>query len=123
MPEYEILHSGQYWQDLRRRVKETKAACDERRDRGAISPPGDDGYIYTFVPGHAQPYTSVRNHNGRIVHVAGPSRSAAPKEGGRVSQLVAQRKAQLEAERKGRAERAKQLQQRAAGAEVLSWRV
>ncbi|KAF8210746.1 hypothetical protein K438DRAFT_1752524 [Mycena galopus ATCC 62051] len=116
--DYKILHSSQYWQDLRRCAKEVKAACEDRQSYGEISQPGDDAYIFTFVPGRAQPYMSIRDRNGRIVLVFGPSKSAVLQERGRVSKLVAEQKAQLEAKCKTRATWAKQLQQRAADADT-----
>ncbi|KAF8139535.1 hypothetical protein K438DRAFT_1995906 [Mycena galopus ATCC 62051] len=119
MSDFEIIHSGQYWQDLRRHAKEAKAAQAERQAHGETSAPTvcDGGHIFTFVPGRTVPYTSVRHPNGKMVPVAGsshpgPMTSGAQEEAVAAARLLAQQKRRRMAENTARAVRAKQLQQR-----------
>ncbi|KAJ7844069.1 hypothetical protein B0H13DRAFT_1909113 [Mycena leptocephala] len=68
MPKYEILHSGEYWQTLRR-------AKAEREARRAAQPRPDyvpdGGLIFTFVPGRAEPVTSTLHPNGSLIPIPG----------------------------------------------------
>ncbi|KAJ7872110.1 hypothetical protein B0H13DRAFT_2349618 [Mycena leptocephala] len=68
MPKYEILHSGEYWQTLRR-------AKAEREARRAAQPRPDyvpdGGLIFTFVPGWAEPVTSTLHPNGSLIPIPG----------------------------------------------------
>ncbi|KAJ7748844.1 hypothetical protein B0H14DRAFT_3513698 [Mycena olivaceomarginata] len=76
MSQYEILHSGQYWQDLRRRAKEAKAAhaAQEELQADTLGPNLCNGtHIYTFVPGSAVPFTSLQQRNGKLLPLSGPS--------------------------------------------------
>ncbi|KAJ7438842.1 hypothetical protein B0H11DRAFT_2254347 [Mycena galericulata] len=73
MPDFEILHSGQYWQDLRRRAKaasDARVAAAARADSFAPIL-GDGATIITFTPGCSVPITSVQYPNGRIVPISG----------------------------------------------------
>ncbi|KAJ7920663.1 hypothetical protein B0H13DRAFT_1867392 [Mycena leptocephala] len=75
MPDFEILHSGQYWQTLRR----AKATREARRTSQPEYIPGG-GMIYTFIPGRAEPMTSMLHRDGSLIPVPGmhevPSSSA-----------------------------------------------
>ncbi|KAJ7797238.1 hypothetical protein B0H14DRAFT_2619167 [Mycena olivaceomarginata] len=111
MPKYEILHSGQYWQDIRRRAKETKAAHAEREARApSIAPTlGDSGHVFTFVPGRRQPYTGLVQTSGKIVAVPNPKSTS--QEQARVAQLAAKHKERRQAAEADRVARANRLQQ------------
>jgi hypothetical protein len=92
MPKYNILHSGQYWQDICCRAKETKAAHAEREARApSIAPTlGDSGHVFTFVPGRRQPYMGLVQTSGKIVAVSNPKSTS--QEQARVEQLAAEHK-------------------------------
>ncbi|KAJ6448973.1 hypothetical protein C8R47DRAFT_1210028 [Mycena vitilis] len=109
----EILHSGQYWQDVRRRTKEARAARLEREARAESFAPSlvDGTEVFTFVPGRAQPYTSVLHPSGRLLPVSGRAKSgmAAVQESREVARLAAERRKRRRAEEQATAERAKRL--------------
>ncbi|KAJ7191679.1 hypothetical protein B0H12DRAFT_1082784 [Mycena haematopus] len=114
--EFEILHSGQYWQDVRRRAKEAKAAREAAQERAeTFAPhPSDGGHVYTFVPGRATPITSVQQRDGKLHHLSGPSRTAqhtAP-------DLAAIHKQRHRIEELGRVTRAKKLEEDAAAVDA-----
>ncbi|KAJ6487491.1 hypothetical protein C8R47DRAFT_1072148 [Mycena vitilis] len=76
MPAYEILHSAEYWQTIRR----AKAAREARKREAPrfpeeISGHWDGAAVMTFVPGNPVPYTSVLYANNRLIPV-GPSASS-----------------------------------------------
>ncbi|KAF8156447.1 hypothetical protein K438DRAFT_1986710 [Mycena galopus ATCC 62051] len=112
---YEILHSGQYWQDLhrRRQAKQSKAA----REAHVSAPHIPEGKIFTFVPGRSQPYTSTRDASGRMVPVMTPAASA-PQDEAQIAILAQQQKRRLKSELLRRAVRAKELQQQARDADA-----
>jgi hypothetical protein len=76
-PKHEILHSGEYWQTLRRN-KAARAACarltEHRPEDVHNSGQWDGAAVVTFVPGNPVPYTGVLYANGVLVPV-GPSSS------------------------------------------------
>ncbi|KAJ7446810.1 hypothetical protein B0H11DRAFT_1929849 [Mycena galericulata] len=75
---FEVLHSGQYWQDLRRRSKIAKAEAAARAETFApILSHGST--VVTFTPGRADPIISYQQPNGRLIRVLGsPPRPARP---------------------------------------------
>ncbi|KAJ7807701.1 hypothetical protein B0H14DRAFT_2609490 [Mycena olivaceomarginata] len=109
MPKCEILHSGQYWQDLRRRAKEAKAARAQREARTPSTAPSDSGHVFTFVPGRHQPYTGLVQSSGKVVSVSNPE--ATLQEQARVAQLATQHKKCRQAAEADRVARANRLQQ------------
>ncbi|KAJ7336148.1 hypothetical protein DFH08DRAFT_813392 [Mycena albidolilacea] len=111
MPKYEILHSGQYWQDIRCRAKETKAPHAEWEARApSIAPTlGDSGRVFTFVPGRRQPYTGLVQTSGKIMAVSNPKSTS--QEQARVAQLAAKHKERRQAAEADRVARANRLQQ------------
>ncbi|KAK7048780.1 hypothetical protein R3P38DRAFT_3175025 [Favolaschia claudopus] len=88
----EILRSGQYWQDVRRRAKEAKAAREAREAGEEESTPSlcDGAQVFTFAPGHSQPFVSIQHSGGRLLPISGPSTSRS---------LEMRRQAEKEAER------------------------
>ncbi|KAJ7727867.1 hypothetical protein B0H14DRAFT_2640810 [Mycena olivaceomarginata] len=112
MPKYEILHSGQYWQDVRRRAKEAREAIAlrEARAQSLSRTFGDGSQIFTFVPGHAQPFTNLMDRSGKLHRVSELS-SAGGHDEARAAMLAASWKKRHSAEEKARALRAKKLQQ------------
>ncbi|KAJ7818422.1 hypothetical protein B0H14DRAFT_3473809 [Mycena olivaceomarginata] len=114
MPKYEILHSGQYWQDVRRRAKEAREAISlrEARAQSLSRTFGDGGQIFTFVPGRAQPFTNLMDRSGKLHRVSELS-SAGGHDEARAAMLAASWKKRHSAEEKARALRAKKLQQKA----------
>ncbi|KAJ7500474.1 hypothetical protein B0H11DRAFT_2225469 [Mycena galericulata] len=71
MPDFEILHSGQYWQDLRRRAKAARDARIAAAD--SFAPVLADGAtIITFTPGCSVPIISVQYPNARVIPISGP---------------------------------------------------
>jgi hypothetical protein len=109
MPKCEILHSGQYWQDLRRRAKEAKAARAQREARTPSTAPSDSGHVFTFVLGHHQPYTGLVQSSGKVVSVSNPE--ATLQEQACVAQLATQHKKRHQAAEADRVARANRLQQ------------
>jgi hypothetical protein len=107
MPKHEILHSGQYWQDLRRRSKEAKAARAAREEQAETF--GADlcnsARVYTFVPGSAVPFTSWQQRSGKLVPLSGPS-SSGQHEAARLAVL---RRKHLHAERAARAKKLEEV--------------
>jgi hypothetical protein len=94
MSQYEILHSGQYWQDLRRRAKEAKAAhaAQEEPQADTLRPNLCNGaHVYTFVPGSAVPFTSLQQRNGKLLPLSGPS-STQKHEAAKLAVLHGQRR-------------------------------
>lgn len=76
-PKYEILHSGAYWQTLRRNKAARAARQANVRQAGEDvynSGQWDGAAVVTFVPGNPTPYTSILYANGVLVPV-GPSTS------------------------------------------------
>ncbi|KAJ7601671.1 hypothetical protein DFH06DRAFT_1352330 [Mycena polygramma] len=75
MPAFEILHSGEYWQNIRR-AKAARAARAKREPHALqeISGHWDGAAVVTFAPGNPVPYTSVLYANNVLVPV-GPSSS------------------------------------------------
>ncbi|KAJ7494555.1 hypothetical protein B0H11DRAFT_1910569 [Mycena galericulata] len=78
-----MLHSGQYWQDLRRRSKIAKAEAAARAETFApILSHGST--VVTFTPGRADPIISYQQPNGRLIRVSGspphPARSTAKRQ-------------------------------------------
>ncbi|KAF8191960.1 hypothetical protein K438DRAFT_1762533 [Mycena galopus ATCC 62051] len=117
MPDYEVLHSGQYWQDVRRRAQDAKAAR-ARRERGDSAFPSEGAQtVFTFAPGSPHPYTNLLQPNGKMVALSGPSKNTL-REDGRAIRLATERKKQQRASLEARVKRAKQLQQRADDADA-----
>ncbi|KAJ6477687.1 hypothetical protein C8R45DRAFT_934345 [Mycena sanguinolenta] len=114
---YEILHSGQYWQDLRRRAKEAKEAHAARvpRAESVGSDLCDGGRIYTFVPGCAVPFTSLQQRNGKLLPLSGPS-STAQRE---AAKSAVHRRKHRRIQEQARAVRAKKLEEEAAAADAV----
>jgi hypothetical protein len=116
MPAYKILHSGQYWQDLRRRSKEAKAARTAREagqeaQVASFVPTLCGGsHVFTFIPGRSQPSTSLQQRNGKLLPVSGPSRTGTEEEK-RVATFAAEWKTRRHAEEQTRLLRAKRLRQ------------
>jgi hypothetical protein len=112
MEEPRIIHSGQYWQDVRRRTKEAKAARTEREARAGSTAfsLGDGGHIFTFVPGHHQPYTSTLHPSGKLVTLATPTKPVLSEQA-QVAKLAALQKKRLKAAAEARAVRARKLNQ------------
>ncbi|KAJ7798672.1 hypothetical protein B0H14DRAFT_2617749 [Mycena olivaceomarginata] len=109
MSQYEILHSGQYWQDLRRRAKEAKAAhaAQEELQADTLGPNLCNGaHVYTFVPGSAVPFTSLQQRNGKLLPLSGPS-STQKHEAAKLAVLDRRRRAK----EKARAARVKKLEE------------
>ncbi|KAK6977463.1 hypothetical protein R3P38DRAFT_2810294 [Favolaschia claudopus] len=76
-PPFEILRSGQYWADLRRRKRDCDAAPYPNHrhapsfHREPFEPASFDGAtVVTFIPGRAQPVTRVQLSNGKLLPVA-----------------------------------------------------
>jgi hypothetical protein len=74
---YEILHSGEYWQTLRRHKAARAAHIARQPEEFHNSGQWDGAAVVTFVPGNPIPYTSVLYANGALVPV-GPSSSNPP---------------------------------------------
>lgn len=116
MPAYEILRSGQYWQDLRRRSKEAKAARTAREagqeaQVASFAPTLCGGsHVFTFVPGRSQPCTSLQQRSGKLLPISGPSSTGAEEEK-RIARFAAEWKTRRHTEEQTRALRAKKLQQ------------
>ncbi|KAJ7833440.1 hypothetical protein B0H14DRAFT_3462722 [Mycena olivaceomarginata] len=94
MPEPKTLHSGQYWQDVRRCSKMAKEANEARAARTAM--PGildssHGSHVFTFVPGRSQPYTSMLDSSGKLLPISGPSKPRSAEET-QVARLAAQQK-------------------------------
>ncbi|KAJ6498348.1 hypothetical protein C8R47DRAFT_1212056 [Mycena vitilis] len=113
MPKPEILHSGQYWQDLHRRVKDARTARAAREAQAELFSPTlvDGTEVFTFVPGRAQPYTSVLHPSGRLMPIHGTSQSA--EETREVARLASERKRRYRANEKACLERTRKLNQKA----------
>ncbi|KAJ7824887.1 hypothetical protein B0H14DRAFT_2596924 [Mycena olivaceomarginata] len=108
-----------YWQDVRRRAKEAKAARTEREARAGSTafPLGDGGHIFTFVPGRHQPYTSTLHPSGKLVTLATPIKPILSEQT-QVAKLAALQKKRLKAAAEARAARARTLNQKVADADA-----
>ncbi|KAJ6461987.1 hypothetical protein C8R47DRAFT_1080346 [Mycena vitilis] len=78
MPTYEILHSAEYWQSIRR-AKAAREARKRQAPRVAeeISGHWDGAAVVTFVPGNPIPYTSVLYANNKLVPVGASASTSA----------------------------------------------
>ncbi|KAK7029757.1 hypothetical protein R3P38DRAFT_2775187 [Favolaschia claudopus] len=119
----EKLRSGEYWQDVRRRSKEAKAAREARiAGEGEFAPSLCDGaQVFTFAPGHSQPFVSVQHPGGRLLPVSGPSNPQSLEARRRMEKEVGRQKkrCQREAEeRRARTQALRQSRQKAADADA-----
>ncbi|KAF8192865.1 hypothetical protein K438DRAFT_1762164 [Mycena galopus ATCC 62051] len=99
-----ILHSGQYWQNVRRRAKEAKATHAE-----STAPPLGNG-SRIFVPGRYQPYTSTLHPSSKLVTLATPTQLGSSEQT-QVTKLAALRKKRHKAAAEARDARARKLKQ------------
>lgn len=77
MPKCEILHSGQYWQDVRRRAKNRKAERELAEAQAETFNPSfsDAPTVLTFVPGRTEPFASIVLSSGHLQPV--PTKSTS----------------------------------------------
>ncbi|KAJ7831561.1 hypothetical protein B0H13DRAFT_2371398 [Mycena leptocephala] len=68
MPDHEILHSGQWWADLRRRKAEGVARAHRPPELDSRYTPvlSQGGAVLTFSPGNPVPITGVWHPNGKV---------------------------------------------------------
>lgn len=98
----EILHSGSYWQDLRRRrAAHATTAADRHHHTHQHSITLDENHtrlqdanpVYTFVPNRTVPLTSVVLRDGRVLHHPSPTADTGPMFPAPVPSVVPAKKA------------------------------
>ncbi|KAK6980523.1 hypothetical protein R3P38DRAFT_2809187 [Favolaschia claudopus] len=116
----EILRSGEYWQDLRRRKREADAAREARQAGEAEDAPSlcDGTQVFTFAPGHSQPFVSVQHPGGKLLPVTGPSASSSPETRRRIQREAARTKKRCDLERDRRLATSKALKQKSDAADA-----
>ncbi|KAJ7874254.1 hypothetical protein B0H13DRAFT_1894639 [Mycena leptocephala] len=81
MPDYEVLHSGQWWADLRHRKAERLARTHRPPELDSRYTPvlSQGGAVITFSPGNPVPTTGVWHSNGKITRAPTTSSSPIPR--------------------------------------------